>query len=423
MTALPPVKGISSGAVTSIPTTWNAQWFRRFITTYLQGGDIRNTISGVGIDISGTIAQTAQISVSSSVQQLFNEPYALAVAPSDSALTAYRILTPESGVLTVTDSGAKEPVTIGVATNGIGNAQLRQSVALSVIGNSAATGVANVADIVSSDAHDVLQNTGTGIAFGPLTLAAFPQIANNTVLGNVAGISAVPAALSQTQITALVNSFTATLSGAVPASGGGTTEFLRADGGFAIPSYPSVPSSANPSAQIGLAVVNGVAATWMRSDAAPALFQGVSPTWTALHTFAPTSGVAIQVTAPPGGGIMSWLTGALTGTQSYSHWIGPTLGSGLSGGMIWENNAGSPYLHFDTYASGAPIKLGGLNVTVVTALGVNNNSPPAQSTGWGTPTGGSVQNNFSGAGASLAATSAAVAQLLSIFKAVGFLGA
>lgn len=33
----------------------------------------------------------------------------------------------------------------------------------------------------------------------------------------------------------------------------------------------SVPSAANPSASIGLSAVNGVAATFMRSDAAPAL--------------------------------------------------------------------------------------------------------------------------------------------------------
>lgn len=38
--------------------------------------------------------------------------------------------------------------------------------------------------------------------------------------------------LTNTQVTALINLFTATLSGAVPASGGGTTNFLRADGSW-----------------------------------------------------------------------------------------------------------------------------------------------------------------------------------------------
>lgn len=42
---------------------------------------------------------------------------------------------------------------------------------------------------------------------------------------------------------------------------------------------------ANPSATIGLTAVNGSATTPMRSDAAPALSQSISPTWSALHTF------------------------------------------------------------------------------------------------------------------------------------------
>jgi hypothetical protein len=41
----------------------------------------------------------------------------------------------------------------------------------------------------------------------------------------------------------------------------------------------------NPTASVGLAAVNGVATTYMRSDAAPPLDQGITPTWTGKHTF------------------------------------------------------------------------------------------------------------------------------------------
>jgi hypothetical protein len=41
---------------------------------------------------------------------------------------------------------------------------------------------------------------------------------------------------------------------------------------------------ANPTQSIGLSIVNGTAATFMRSDAAPALDQSIAPTWTGLHT-------------------------------------------------------------------------------------------------------------------------------------------
>lgn len=42
---------------------------------------------------------------------------------------------------------------------------------------------------------------------------------------------------------------------------------------------------ANPSTQVGLSTVNGTATTFMRSDAAPALNVGITPTWTAAHTW------------------------------------------------------------------------------------------------------------------------------------------
>jgi len=60
----------------------------------------------------------------------------------------------------------------------------------------------------------------------------FGTIPNNTVLGNVSGGATFPAPLTATQLTTLCNAFTSTLKGCVPASGGGTTNFLRADGAW-----------------------------------------------------------------------------------------------------------------------------------------------------------------------------------------------
>jgi hypothetical protein len=75
-------------------------------------------------------------------------------------------------------------------------------------------------------------------------------------------------------------------SGIVPAGSlggdGTTTKFYRADGTFAVPAYPT---AANPTSSIGTAAVNGTAVTFLRSDAAPALSQSITPTWTGAHTF------------------------------------------------------------------------------------------------------------------------------------------
>lgn len=59
--------------------------------------------------------------------------------------------------------------------------------------------------------------------------------------------------------------------------GAGSTLEVNATGAVAGP--------ANPTAQVGLAAVNGVAVTYMRSDAAPALSQAISPIWTGDHSF------------------------------------------------------------------------------------------------------------------------------------------
>lgn len=63
----------------------------------------------------------------------------------------------------------------------------------------------------------------------------------NTVLGSIGGGNA--AGLTQTQLTALCNAFTSLLSGCAPASGGGTSNYLRADGMWTSPSSASGVSS------------------------------------------------------------------------------------------------------------------------------------------------------------------------------------
>jgi len=70
---------------------------------------------------------------------------------------------------------------------------------------------------------------------GQAALSQLPSIANNTVLGNVSGGITFPQAITPLQLTALCQTFTSSLSGCVPASGGGSTNFLRADGTWATP--------------------------------------------------------------------------------------------------------------------------------------------------------------------------------------------
>jgi len=95
-----------------------------------------------------------------------------------------------------------------------------------------------------------------------------------------------------------------------------TTTFLREDGNWSVPAYPT---GANPSASIGTSATNGAAATFMRSDAAPALNLGITPTWAGAHTF--TAGVTTTTIAMTGA-----LSGATSGTFSATMQVGTGFG-------------------------------------------------------------------------------------------------
>ena len=94
------------------------------------------------------------------------------------------------------------------------------------------------------------------------------QMADQTIKGNVSGSTTNPQDLTGTQVTTILDTFTSTLKGLVPPSGGGTTKFLRADGTWgtvgAGVSISDVPPSSPVPGQIWWESDSGAAFIWFQ---------------------------------------------------------------------------------------------------------------------------------------------------------------
>lgn len=152
-------------------------------------------------------------------------------------------------------------------------------------------------------------------------IMSLPVSPNNTVMGNISGHGEYPVSLTATQLTTLINTFTSGLSGAVPASGGGTTNFLRADGTWAAPSGGG---GGTPCTTTALSLqYNNAGAFGCVSGATS---DGTSMIFTANHLKinGATSGTAILNAPATGGGTLTFPAGtdtiaALAATQTFTN--------------------------------------------------------------------------------------------------------
>jgi hypothetical protein len=158
------------------------------------------------------------------------------VTAAPSALTAAQVRTLLAlAAIATSGSGAD------LSANTVANAKLA-AVSTATFKGRVTAGSGDVEDLTAAQVRTALalaaiatSGSGADLGTGTVPLTAVATEADQTVLGNVSGGAASPIALSVAQLRTLIAVFGSAVTGLVPASGGGTTNFLRADGSWTTP--------------------------------------------------------------------------------------------------------------------------------------------------------------------------------------------
>jgi hypothetical protein len=320
---------------------------------------------------------------------------------SNATLTAERALTQGSGIA-ITDGGANSTVTIaasGVGTSNLGGdittagkallddadaAAQRTTLGLATIASSgsasdlgAGTVPAARMPALTGDVTMTAGTTTTAIAANAVTNADLADVPTATIKGRTTAGTGDPQDLTATQATALLDEFTSTTKGLAPASGGGTTNFLRADGTWAAPAGGGGGGGATIAKSI-------LTSTQVNSTTTPAVLTGCtftlkpgeSLTLNAILIFrsaATTTGAALGIRVAQDAGANGNARGA---AYSYVQISAVPTATGLGDGDAFDVGAGANVLFqtLGTAASSTTLNHGAFMNAVIHNASTNANT-------------------------------------------------
>lgn len=202
----------------------------------------------------------------------------------------------------------------------------------------------------SSTVGQIPRVTGANtFAFGALNLSDTDAVTGTLPFGN--GGTGLAAAADDTTLVSSGAAWVATGIPNCPDTSGNHLNYIVASNSFACGT--SAPGGftgfANPTALVGLSAINGSAVTAMPSDAAPALNQTISPTWSGLHTFT-GSEIMIQTMAATATDYFVNNTASAVDTRLWRHRVN-SVGQYQMTALNDARSAGTQALTFDRTTS------------------------------------------------------------------------
>jgi len=192
-------------------------------------GDFQEISLGSNISMTGTV-----INVSTGTATLGDGDYGNIVVSSSGT-----IMTIDDDVVTFAKmQNIATDTLIGRDTAGTGDPEaITLGASLSMSGVQVLQRAALTGDVTAT-----VNSNATVIANDVVTNAKLGNMAASTIKGRITASTGDPEDLSGTQTTTLLDVFTSSLKGLAPSSGGGTTNFLRADGTWAAAGGNGAPS-------------------------------------------------------------------------------------------------------------------------------------------------------------------------------------